>query len=353
LLERDIRVAVIGTGGISKKVHIPAYLTNKYVNLIALVDTDKKKAEQVAKRFNIKRVFSSVDELFESEGVDAVSVCTPPDSHADIVLKAFDHGAHVLCEKPLALDMEAGKKMVKASRTRQKILMIGFHRRFSPNYQRAKKCILNGDLGHVYCVEDHYLEPNPLLGWTKSSWFFRPGAGGVLLDLAPHVFDMLNYIFDGFPKAISAYGSTYLDSPVDECCTFLVEYPEGKVGIGVVSWLSSTVTESLSIYGTGQNLFVSPSFLLKANPTDILEISLWRAASESLISLKFPNLALLRTRRVNPYQREIDYFIERIRKNMTSSASALNALSVLMTCDTAKKAIEKKCQMEVPSPERL
>lgn len=354
MLDRRIRVAVIGTGGIGKTVHIPAYLSNKHASLIALVDIDNKKAKRVARKFNVKKIFPSVDELFENEEVDAVSVCTPPDTHAEIVLKAFDHGAHVLCEKPLATDVGSGKKMVKASKAKEKILMVGFHRRFSPNYQRAKEYILRGSLGHIYCVEDHFLQPNPLLSWAKSRWFFKPGIGGVLLDLGPHVFDMLNYVFDDFPNAISAYSSTYLDSPVEDYCAFLLEYPEGRVGVGVVSWLSSTVMENLNIYGTAQNLFVSPNFFLKANPcARALEVSLWRAASESLISLKFPNLSILRTRRANAYQLEIDHFIERVRKDTRSYSSAFNALSVLITCDMAKKAIEKKCRIEIPSPERL
>lgn len=342
---------MIGTGGIGKRVHIPAYLNNKHAHLVALVDTDKKKAKRTARKFNIDKVFSSVDDLFEKEEIDALSVCTPPDSHASIVLKAFDHGADVLCEKPLAVSVNDGKTMVKASRSKGKKLMIGFHRRFIPNYRKAKECILRGDLGHVYCVEDHYIEPNPLFGWAKSEWFFHQGAGGVLLDLAPHIFDMLNYMFSSYPTSVSACASTFLDSPVEDACTFLLEYSEGRVGIGVVSWLSSMVTENINILGTGQDIFTSPTFFLTSNSIDVREVALFRAASESLLSMKFPNLSMLRTRRANPYQREIDYFIECIRNEKRSPSSALNALSVLITCDAARKAIEKKCTMQVPPPE--
>lgn len=352
-MKKKIRVAVIGVGGIGKSAHVPAYSSNEYTSLTALVDIDEKKAKRVARRFNVRKTFCSVDELFDHEEVDAVSVCTPPDSHAEIALKAFKHGAHVLCEKPLATDVESGIKMVETAKTEGKILMVGFYRRFVHNYKKAKEYALDGRLGHIYCVEDHFLEPNPLFGWTKAPWFFKPGVGGVLLDAAPHVFDMLNFVFDAFPKSIAAYSSTYFDSPVEDSCTFLVEYPEGRMGIGVVSWLSSTFMESLNIYGTGQNLFVSPSFILNANPNDILEVSLWRAASESLVSMKFPNLPMLRTRRVNPYQREIDRFVALARSNTGFSASALDALSVLIICDKAKTAIERNCRVQVPSPKEF
>lgn len=349
-MTKKTRVAVIGTGGIGKRVHIPAYLNNNHAQLVALVDTDVKKAKKTARKFNVGTVFSSVDDLFEKEEIDAVSICTPPDSHASIALKAFDYGADVLCEKPLAISVDDGRTMVKASQTKGRTLMVGFHRHFFPNYQKAKECILRGELGHVYCVEDHYVEPNPLFSWAKSEWFFHPGTGGVLLDLAPHVFDMLNYMFNGFPTAVSACASAFLDSPVEDCCTFLVEYSEGRVGIGVVSWLSSMVTENINLLGTGQDLYVSPNFFFKSSSIDVREVALFRAASESLVSMKFPNLSMLRTRRADPYQREIDFFIECLRKTKRSQSSALNALSVLISCNAVREAIERKCTIQVPRP---
>ena len=353
MLDRKIRVAVIGIGGIGRGVHVPAYKNNNNVDLVALVDTDEKRAKRVASKFHVKRVFPSTEELFRNEEIDAVSICTPPDSHAEIALQAFANGAHVLCEKPLANDLKAGSKMVRVSRTKDKILMVGFHRHFTPNYQEAKQCILRGDMGHVYCIEDQFVEPNPLFGWSKSAWFLDPTVGGVLNDLGSHIFDLLNYLFEDYPVAVSAYNSTFLNSPVEELSTFIVEYPGGRSGIGKVSWLSSTVTESISVYGTAQNLFASPNFLVKVNATDVPEVALWRAASESLLSLKFPKLSLLRIKKDDPYQREIDYFIRRIRGGRGFSKDALNALSVLAACKATQEAAAKRCRIEIAKPGEL
>jgi len=354
LSNRKIRVAVIGIGQIAIKAHIPAYISNKHVDLIALVDIDKRKVERTAKRFGIKKCFSSVDELFEKQDVDAVSICTPPNTHAEIALKAFSYGAHILCEKPMATTTNDGKKMFEAARKKEKNLMVGFNLRFRPNYKRAKNLSLRGRLGHVYYVEGQYLTPNPLLKWGKSRWFFRSEAGGgVLLDQGPHVFDLLNYVFDDFPYAVSAHGSTYLDSPVEDFCVCILEYPKGRTGVGVMSWLSPEGIEYVSIHGTAQSLFVSPSLFLEVNPTDITEVSLWRNASQSLISLKFPNFPLLHNKKTNTYQLEIDHFVKKIRENQKSSLSALNGLNVLITCDVAKKALQTNRRIEIPSLKRV
>ena len=338
---KKTRVAVVGVGGIGRREHIPAYLHNKDVDLVALVDADETKVKQTAKKFGVKKYFSSIDELFQNQDLEAISICTPPNTHAEIALKALTNDVHVLCEKPMATTTDDAKKMFEASREKEKILMVGFNLRFQPNYKRATSLILRGRLGHVYFVECNLLSPNPLLGWSKSPWFFRPeSGGGVLIDKGPHVFDLINYIFSDFPCAVSALSSTYFDSPVEDSCVCVLEYPGNKIGIGIMSWLSSRYIENLSIHGTSQSLFVSPNLFLEVNATDIPEVSLWRNVTKLLISLKFPNFPLLQSTKVDTFQLEIDHFVKQIRSNQSYSPTALSGLNVLITCDAAKKSLE-------------
>ncbi|TRO52638.1 Gfo/Idh/MocA family oxidoreductase [Candidatus Bathyarchaeota archaeon] len=287
--EKQLRVAIVGAGQIAETAHIPAYLRNPHTKIAAIVDTDNKQLARVIKKFKVKKTYNSVDDLFDKEEIDAVSICTPPDTHTDIALKCLQYGAHILCEKPLATDAESSRKMIAASRDNGKILMVGFHRRFTPTYQKAKKAILDGSIGHVYCVEDHFIEPNPLYAFSKSTWFLRQNVGGVLLDIAPHILDMLNFLFDDFPVAISAQSHTYLDQPVEDFCVFLVEYSNGRIGIGTASWISSIVTECTNVLGTAQNLYITPSSYMKESTSEFREIAKLRAAAESLISMKLPN----------------------------------------------------------------
>jgi len=157
-------------------------------------------------------------------------------------------------------------------------------------------------------------------------------------------------MFGDFPIAVSAHGFTYLDSPVEECCVCILEYPENRTGVGTMSWLASTGIENTSIHGTVETMYVSPKFFLEANRIDIPEISLWREATLNLIGLKFPNLPMFRTQRnVDPLQLETNHFIEQINQDRMSSLNALNALNVLMTIDAAKKALQGKRRMKISS----
>jgi predicted dehydrogenase len=175
----------------------------------------------------------------------------------------------------------------------------------------------------------------------------------VIGDIGPHVFDMLNFLFDDFPVTVSAHCSTCLCSDVEEMCAFIAEYPQNRVGIGTISWQSPKVIEYTNMYGTGRSIHVSPKFFFKTNPSHVEEITLLRAALESVVTMKFQNLPTVTNQRGNPYQREINSFIDQVRSEGTSDLNALNALSVLLSCEATKKALEKKCRVEIPSPKQL
>ena len=222
---KKIRVAVIGVGGIGTGEHIPAYLRNKDVELVALVDADERKLKKAAKKFRVKDYYSSFDELLQNQNIDGISICTPPRTHAEIALKAFANDIHVLCEKPMASNADDGRKMYDVSRRKEKLLMVGFNLRFTPNYERAHRQVLSGRLGHIYLVECDNLSANPLLAYSKSPWFFEPeSGGGVLLDKGPHVLDLINFIFDDFPIAVSAFSSNYFGCSVEDSCICTLEY---------------------------------------------------------------------------------------------------------------------------------
>ena len=336
------RVAVVGVGEIGSNAHIPAYLRNKNVDLVALVDADKAKLDKAVKKFKVQKCFSSVDELLQNQDLDAISICTPPNTHTEIALKALASDVHVLCEKPLATNADEGKRMYEASLKKEKILMVGFNLRFQPNYQRAREQVQKGRIGHAHFVQFELQSPNPLLKHSKSPWFFKLEAGGgVLSDKGPHIFDLINYIFDDFPFSATALSSTYFNSSVEDSCICLLEYPQNRIGIGIMSWLPSRPFENLTVHGTSQSLFVSPSLFLEANATDLTEIFLWRKTSELLVSMKFPNFPLLHGYKVvNTYQLEIDRFVQQIRENRTYSSTALNGLNALITSDAVKKSLE-------------
>jgi len=342
LIRNDIiKVSVIGAGAIATKVHIPCFLRNKYAKVNAIVDTDSTKAEKIARKFGVKRFFSSTDKLFDSVEVDAISICTPPDSHAEIAVEALERDINVLCEKPLADDVNNGSKIVEAAEASDRVLMVGFNRRFHPIYLKVRSIAKEGKIGHVYLAEYLSLHQSPLLAWSKSKWYYQVCTGGCLLDIGPHVLDMLNW-FLGRPYSVYAFGSIHSDSPVNEYCVVTVEY-DCAVGVGVMSWLSSRKIEKLGIHGTGRTLYASPLFMLDVNPTDVPEISLWRSAHSTLAS----KVKEASGSQSDAFQLEIDHFIDCIRSGRKPSSNGWDGLIALAATEAATESLSKGVKVHV------
>lgn len=190
--------AVIGAGVISEICHVPGYVREGF-RVVGLCDVDRVKAEKLAAKFPVERVYTDWLRMLEAERPDVVSVCTPNALHEEQVIGALEHGAHVLCEKPLATSAEAAERMFAAARRAGRRLMAAQSHRFTPEAMAAKQVVDSGRLGHVYDAEAIVWSR---LGLPGRGVFHRRAlsGGGVLLDNGVHVLDQALWLLGG-PKA--------------------------------------------------------------------------------------------------------------------------------------------------------
>lgn len=160
-----IKVGIVGTG--IGRLHARGYkLCEKDVEIVAVCDVDEGRAQGFANEFSVPNVFTNYEEMIRQDWVDAVSVCTPNALHAPVTIYAFENGKHVICEKPLSVNSEEGKKMVEAGKKAKKIFMMGFNNRFRGDSQLLKKFIENGDLGDIYYAKTGWLRRKGIPGWA-------------------------------------------------------------------------------------------------------------------------------------------------------------------------------------------
>lgn len=201
-----IKVGIIGTGGISH-CHMAGYkaLPN-LVDVVAVCDIDEEKVKAYAAQYNVPRWYTDCAVMMEKETLDAVSVCTWNSAHKIATITALKGGAHVICEKPMAMNQFEALEMEAAAKEAGKLLMIGFVRRFGNDAAIVKQFIDAGSLGDIYYAKATYLRRNGCPG----GWFGdkRFSGGGPLIDLGVHVMDLVRYL-GGCPNPISAYGVTY------------------------------------------------------------------------------------------------------------------------------------------------
>ena len=201
-----LKVAVVGVGSISG-FHIKNYLANEDVELYALCDINAQRLKEKGEKYGVTRLYTDEAEMLaELPEIDLISVCTWNSAHAPCTIMALNAGKHVLCEKPMALNVEEAEAMQVAAEKNGKLLMIGFVRRFGRDCDLAMKLIEEGKLGEIYYAKAQYLRRNGHPG----GWFGKKAfsGGGPLIDLGVHSIDLVRYLM-GKPNAVSVYGSTF------------------------------------------------------------------------------------------------------------------------------------------------
>jgi len=127
---KKVRVALVGAGGISQIVRIPAIKKIEDAELVALCDIDETKVGFIADKYDIKNVYYDIQILLKNEKIDAIFICTPNNLHYPMALAALENGIPALVEKPVALNYEQTERLAKKSRETKTPLIIGMNNRF-------------------------------------------------------------------------------------------------------------------------------------------------------------------------------------------------------------------------------
>ena len=240
------RIGIIGCGKIAQVRHIPEYLASGKAELKAFYDINEARAAELAVRYGGK-AYSSIDELLDS-GLDAVSVCTSNATHAEITIKALGKGLSVLCEKPMAINLEEAEAMDRAASESGKVLMIGQNQRLLGAHRKAKEIIESGMIGRVITFRTAFGHGGPET-WSvdpgKNTWFFDSSKAvmGAMADLGIHKTDLITYLLSDRITAVTATLRT-LDKrdgsgnliTVDDNALCIYEMASGVIGTMSASW---------------------------------------------------------------------------------------------------------------------
>lgn len=190
---RPLRIGIAGCGAISRN-HLEAFRALDHVTIAGVCDIDLDRARGTAGAWGIPAAVNTVRELLDL-GLDIISVCTPHPTHEDVVLQAAAAGVHVLCEKPIAIELASAERMVKACGDAGVKLGVLFQRRFWPAAQRIRAAIDDGTLGRPImgqCSVMLYREPEY---YSRDAWrgTWANDGGGVLMTQAIHYIDLLQW----------------------------------------------------------------------------------------------------------------------------------------------------------------
>jgi len=320
---RETRIALVGCGNIGVKGHIPAYTGIPNVRLVAVCDTTEPLADKAAELTGTP-AYTSLDDLLESVDVDAVDICTPPGTHAELTIGAMEAGKHVLCEKPIAHSLQDADAMIEAAEANDVRLMIGQVRRFDHRYVALKSQIEAGRVGRPVFIRRAERQRLP---FPPDTWFWDPQAGGgVILDIGIHALDLFRWMFDQEPVEIRAVARAVHRSAREagsfDYAMITCKFAGGGVGFAEASWahperFGPGAYASLDVVGTDGKLEYSD---LDANPMLVFD-------DETGTSL--PRYFSLMSATEHAFAAQIRHFVDSVREEQDFVVTASDARTAL------------------------
>jgi myo-inositol 2-dehydrogenase / D-chiro-inositol 1-dehydrogenase len=224
-----MKVGVIGAGRIGKLHAETMAFRIPGVEVVAIADVNTAEASALAKRCNGAAVHADHGAIINDRSIDAVLICSPTNTHARYIEEAAVAGKHIFCEKPVDLTLEKIHSAVGKAEKAGVTLMVGFNRRFDPNFQRIREQVSSGKVGEPHILRITSRDPAPPPpSYVKVS-------GGIFLDMAIHDFDMARYIMGCEVTEVFASGAVLVDpeigkaGDVDTALTLLT-FENGAVG---------------------------------------------------------------------------------------------------------------------------
>jgi len=253
-----VRVGLVGAGFMGK-IHTLAYRNAAMlfgsaipvVDPVVVADFDPVLADRAVRDWGWSRTAATWQEVTAADDVDVIDICTPNDTHVAIALDALEHGKHVLCEKPLALDAHDAHRLCEAARSTDRLTQVGFVYRQWPAVVMARRLIDEGAIGDVRTARARFLldynsDPDVAMSWR----FDRARAGsGALGDIGSHCIDLLQYLV-GPISEVTARMQTFVDRrrrvdgavadvTVDDQTEILAHFESGASGTILASWAAT------------------------------------------------------------------------------------------------------------------
>lgn len=321
-----INAGIIGVGSFGEK-RVAAIKSCAKGALIGLADANADRAMAVAKNFDIQ--YYSVEDLLANEAINAVLICIPNKYHASVAVAALQAGKHILCEKPLARNVEEAQQIVDAARQNGKMMKTGANHRYFLSVMKAYEIFKSGFIGDIVSFNGRIGNSGERI---KNSWFWDKdmSGGGTLLDNGCHLLDIARWFMGDFVEASGMITNSYWkDCPVEDTATGVFLNKEGKIATINSSWRQLSGYFYFEVNGTDGYITVDGRF-----DTHGGDNIYWRSIKHGgeIYSLNYGQT------KPNSYQFELDAFFESIEKGMQPTPSGEDGLEVIRMVEAIYKS---------------
>ena len=330
-----IRFGVIGVGRIGK-IHTEN-LVNRIAEteVIAVSDVVSTEVAKVAKQFNISSTFSDYNDILEHPNIDAIAICSPTPTHFDIILKAAAAGKDIFCEKPIDLSIEKIIKINEAVEKHGVKMMVGFNRRFDPNFLKVYEMVKAGKVGKPHVLRITSRDPAP-----PPEEYIR-SSGGLFLDMTIHDFDMARYLMNSEVMEVYARATVLVDPVFEKAgdwdtAMVMLTFENGAIG--------AIDNSRQAVYGYDQRveIFGSEGMVTVKNNTPDNHIYFDKKGTHSALPLNF-----FMQRYTESYLNEMQVFVDSIKNNTQPPATGKDGLAAVAIGLAAMKSVKENRAVKI------
>jgi myo-inositol 2-dehydrogenase/D-chiro-inositol 1-dehydrogenase len=322
-----VRFGLLGAGRIGK-VHAGAIASVPGAALIAVTDAMPRAAEALAAVHGC--AVRPLDAIEADRDIDAVVICTPTDTHADLIERFARAGKAIFCEKPVDLSLARVRACLGVVRETNAKLMVGFNRRFDPHFRAVRAAIDAGEIGAVEMIQITSRDPGaPPLSYIRSS-------GGIFRDMTIHDFDMARYMLGEEVDSVFAAASALTDPAIGAAG----DHDSVSVVLTTASGKHCAISNSRrATYGYDQRLEAHGSRGMIAAENQ-------RAVSTELANARGftrpPLLDFFMTRYTEAYAAEIAAFVAIVAEDTSPSPSGEDGLAALALAEAAIRSVAER-----------
>ena len=318
-----MRIGLLGAGRIGR-IHGGNVAKHPRATLAAVADADPAAAKRLAAEENTS--ISSVDVIIAAQNIDAVVICTPTDTHADLIERAVRAGKAVFSEKPVDLNANRIRKCLDVVHAAGGKLMVGFNRRFDPSFGALRRRVAQGEIGNVEMVSIISRDPQPPhAGFVERS-------GGLFRDMMIHDLDMARLLLGEEPTEVHAVGSCLIDPAIGAAGDVDTAAVMLKTASGKIAQISNS---RRATYGYDQRIEVHGSLgLLAAGNQRATTVE--HAGASGYV--RDPALPFFLERYADAYRLEIDAFITGVLDGASLAPNGEDGLRAQLLADAATEA---------------
>ena len=323
----SVRFGLLGAGRIGK-VHARAIAGNPDARFVAVADALPRAAKEIAAAYGAE--VRPIEEIARAKDIDAVVICTPTDTHADLIEKFARAGKAVFCEKPVDLSIARVRDCLAVVAETGALLMVGFNRRFDPHFMAVRKAIDEGSVGKVEMVQITSRDPGP------PPYEYIPRSGGIFRDMTIHDFDMARFLLGAEPVAVSAQGSVLVDKEIGR----LGDFDTASAVLTTKAGQQCLISNSRrATYGYDQRIEVlgSKGMIAAENQRPVsIEIANGKGFTRP------PLHDFFMTRYIAAYANEIAAFVKAVNEKTPGRPDGADGLAALALAEAAIRSVKEK-----------